>query len=57
MTDDLPKEAREYLRQIGKLGAKKGAEARWAGHKKMTEEERKAKKAEYQREYRKRNKK
>lgn len=50
--EELPEEVKKYFQKR----AQNMRKARWEGHEKQTEEERKAKRAEYMREYRKRKK-
>lgn len=53
----MPDEVRKFLSEIGRKGGKAGGGKRWANHPKLSEEEKKAKKAEYMKEYRQRKNK
>lgn len=43
MNKDVPEEVKKYFRERHKDSLKKATSARWAGHEKQSEEERKAK--------------
>lgn len=57
MVTDMPDDVREYLAEQCRKNAKKGAAARWAGHTKLTDEQKKEKRKLQQRAYRAKRKK
>jgi hypothetical protein len=49
---ELPQQVRKFFQEKGSEGGKLGAAKRWSNHEKQSEEEKRKKWNEYQREYR-----